>query len=457
MSAPGYSRSLMLSQAIMLLAPAMLGVFWPLYAFNRDLAIPLLRPVLLTSSLLLALLWSGKPATRAERQLGAMMAVLVTAMLVPSLLATDPARALREWLKLGLMAAYCISFARALRHRGAARLYGIGLAVAACIIGALLMATYVAHMGMTFPTYEAVRYHYKAVAINSGVMVNPAAFSCIFCFLCALCILRASKLLRIIGTGLLIVCSGFTGTRMPPLATAASVFLIVLIAGLRSRRLPLRVVAWMFVFCACATLVIGVFSAGGEAVFRTMSKASEGRWDVWSVAFAKFTERPLFGYGYVSWRDDLVSRLPGEYKMTHEIAAMIAGGYHNEFMTALAEQGIFGSAAVIALFVYVFRCAWLLAFRQWATWKNGQWALFAAIFLVLRANVEVPGLFGYAQEPADFLAYSFVAILVASLSAEEDHNRSVRREERDKHRFSPVAVLPPAPAFARILVAEGAD
>ncbi len=456
MSAPGYSRSLLLSQAIMLLAPAMLGVFWPLYAVNRDLAIPLLRPVMLTSSLLLALLWSGKPATRAEWQLGAVMAVLVIAMLVPSLLATDPDRALKEWLKLGLMAAYCVSFARALRHRAAARLYGIGLVVAACIIGALLLGTYVGNMGLTLPTYEAVRHHYKAVAINSGVMVNPAAFSCMFCFLCALCILRPSKLLWMIGIGLLIICSVFTGTRMPPLATAASLLLIALIAGMRSRKLPMRVVAWMIVFCACTSLAAVVYSSSRETTFRTMSKASEGRWDVWSVALDKFAERPLFGYGYVSWRDDLVSRLPGEYKMTHEIAAMVAGGYHNEFMTALAEQGIFGAAAVIALFAYVVRCAWLLAFRRWETWRNGQWALFAAIFLVLRANVEVPGLFGYAQEPADFLAYSFVAILVASLSAEEDHLRALRRQELHTRRSSP-AVIPPTPAFVRVLVAEGAD
>ena len=34
--------------------------------------------------------------------------------------------------------------------------------------------------------------------------------------------------------------------------------------------------------------------------------ASEGRSHLWSVGIQKFTERPLFGYGYESWRDDLV-------------------------------------------------------------------------------------------------------------------------------------------------------
>jgi hypothetical protein len=163
-----------------------------------------------------------------------------------------------------------------------------------------------------------------------------------------------------------------------------------------------------------------------EARFRTMSKLSEGRWDVWSVALTKFTERPVFGYGYVSWRDDLASRLPGEYKLTNQMAEHIVGGYHNEFLTSLAEQGLVGTAAVAGIFLFMLRCGWLLAYRRWITWHNGRWALFVAILVVLHSNLEVSGLFGYAQDPADYLAYGFLAILVSSISSEEDYLRSAK-------------------------------
>jgi hypothetical protein len=58
--------------------------------------------------------------------------------------------------------------------------------------------------------------------------------------------------------------------------------------------------------------------------------------------------------------------------------------------------------------------------------ETHQWALFACLFLLLRANVEVPGLFGYAQDPADYLAYVFMAIVVSRFSTEEDCARVLR-------------------------------
>jgi O-antigen ligase len=148
---------------------------------------------------------------------------------------------------------------------------------------------------------------------------------------------------------------------------------------------------------------------------------------LWSVGIQKFVERPLFGYGYESWRDDLVSRLPGEYGLTFDLAKNLGGGYHNEYISLLAEEGLIGVLAASLILWLLMRSTWLLAFRRWATVGTRQWALLACLFLLLRANVEVPGLFGYAQEPADYLAYVFLAIVVSRFSAEEDYARLLKQ------------------------------
>jgi O-antigen ligase len=158
-----------------------------------------------------------------------------------------------------------------------------------------------------------------------------------------------------------------------------------------------------------------------------LNAATEGRSHLWSVGIQKFGERPLFGFGYESWRDDLVSRLPGEYDLTFDLAKNLGGGYHNEYISVLAEEGLIGALAAGLIIWLLIRLSWLLAFRRWATMETRQWALFACVFLLLRANVEVPGLFGYAQDPADYLAYLFLAMVVSRFSAEEDYARFLKR------------------------------
>ncbi len=232
------------------------------------MAAALLRPILLAPALFLALLWSGKPITKAEWQLAAVLGILVAALLVPSLLATDPSRGLKEWIKLILISVYCLALARALRDRASARIYAIGLVVAACVTGALLLTTYVDHAGFAILTYKQLRT-YKGVATNSGVLVNPAAFSCLFCFICAMCILPATRLLWLIGLALLAIGTFLTGSRMPPGVTLGAAILLIAIAGFRSRKLPLRVIMWMGAVVVTGALTVTLYIASGEAIFRT--------------------------------------------------------------------------------------------------------------------------------------------------------------------------------------------
>jgi len=183
---------------------------------------------------------------------------------------------------------------------------------------------------------------------------------------------------------------------------------------------------------AGTALIAAIAAVGGSAVVllapdKEISAATEGRSHLWAVGLQKFSERPLFGWGYESWRDDLVSRLPGEYDLTFDLAKNMGGGYHNEYVSVFAEEGLIGAFAALLIICLLFRSSWLLTFRKWGASQSYDWPLFVCIFLLLRANFEVPGLFGYAQGPDDYLAYIFVAIVLSRFSVEEDYARRLTR------------------------------
>jgi O-antigen ligase len=220
-----------------------------------------------------------------------------------------------------------------------------------------------------------------------------------------MCLLRNAKFLWFLGLVLLAISSLLTGSRTPLAVVGVSGLMLLAINALRSRRL----LVWFAGAILAAAMVVGAVFAITWSSPRELSTVTEGRWDLWTVAAHRFSERPLLGNGYLASEDD---------------PTYIPGGYHSEYLTAFAEQGIVGFAAVLYLLWFLLRCCWSLAFRHSYTWHNGQWALFGCFFLLVRASVEVPGLFGYAQEPADFLAYAFLAIIVSRFSREEDYLRS---------------------------------
>ncbi len=421
------SAALMLSCGLAFLTPLFLGVYWLIYAADTDVAIRFLRPLAIAVALLLALVWNKLAITWAELRLAGIMAVMCAVLLVPSLAATDPYRALADWLKLVILCVIGLLFSRALRDNATAEAFGRALIIGSTLPAVLIVYTYVKYMGFTIPTYESARV-LKAVAIHANVPLNSIAFSCVFAYICGMCLVRRSRILWWLGAVLFVVSSALTGSRAPVAILAATGFVLLLLNGAVSRNPIKRLFTWLSVIALVAAIAWGT----QVITFAQMSSATEGRWDFWSVAWQKFTERPLVGYGFDSWRDDLVSRLPGEYRLTSYDAINLAGGYHNEYMTLLAEQGIVGFLPVIALFIFLWRCSWKLAFQPSVTWRNGQWALFGCIFLLLRAAVEAPGLFGYGQEPADYLAFIFVAIVASRFSIEEDYVKSAQALEQSK-------------------------
>lgn len=191
---------------------------------------------------------------------------------------------------------------------------------------------------------------------------------------------------------------------------------------------------------ALTIAILGVTTALFGLPSRTLTHITEGRWDLWRAAISKFLERPLLGWGYGSWKDDLVSRLPGEYKLTSVLVKDQKGGYHNEFINTLSEQGIVGFLAIAGFMGFGLVGSWKLAFQRPLVWKCGAAALVTMFFLVVRANVEMDGLFGFAQDPVDYLSYIFIGILVAALSAEEVaerlHSQSLEAERQEYIRMT---------------------
>ena len=395
--------------------PLSLAAYWIAVWFGVESAGTLLRALVFAGSLLLAFIFYRASLSHAEVNLFHALTIAAVLWLISALTATHPSQALVGWLKTLMLYAVCCLLTRGLRNTYTSRVFGFALLAGGLILTAFIAYTYVRFLGFTLPTYKVVR-EFKGIQEAAEVSLNSIAFAAAFSFVAGLCLVWTNWLLTFTGLVVIVISSVLSGSRAPLVILVATVFLLLLIYGLRSKSLLL----WV-----ATALVAGVAMVGGVAVFmlasdQDLSHATEGRWHLWSVGLQKFSERPLFGYGYESWRDDLVSRLPGETDLTFDLAKRLGGGYHNEYVTVMAEEGLIGLTAVVLIISLLVRSSWLLAFRPWGVVHTGQWPLFASLFLLLRANFESPGLFGYGQDPADYLAYILVAIVLSRFSIEED-------------------------------------
>jgi O-antigen ligase len=409
------SSSTVLSQLLAFIIPACVAVYWIVWAADRDIAIQFFRPAILFTSISLFVLVGWAPVTHAEGKLIAVSAALCAVLLIPSLIATNPAQAMQEWFKLLIIFAVTVMLCRALRYPATAKTFGASLVLASIVIGAFIVTTYLKNVGLELPTYTITRA-FKGT--QRDISLNAAAFECVFTYISGMCLLRSTRVLWSLGLVVVVISCALTGSRTPLAVLILSVLVLIILNALRSPRLLFRVGGMLM----ATSIAIGVAVAIAVTSSKEISAITEGRWELWSVALQKFVQQPVWGNGYQSAQDDSV---------------FLAGGYHNEYLTALAEQGAVGFLAVMTVFWFLFRCCLKLAFRPSYTWHNGQWALFGCLLLLLRATVELPGLFGTAQGPADFLAYIFVAIVVSRESREEDYILSeTRRPIRPSTRFS---------------------
>jgi len=399
--------------------PLSIAFYWVIFWLLPEAEGAYLRVSVLACAVFLGLFWYRAPISHAEANLVKTLGLAAVILLIPETMTTHGPSG---WLKTLVLFTVCCFIARGLRHPPTARIFGYALLTGGIILMVFIVYTYVHNLGFVVPTYKATR-EFKGIEEHAGIPLNGIAFTEVLSYVAGLCLIRSNWFLICIGVPLFATSSIFTGSRAPLVMLGVTLFVLLCINGLRNKSLLLRFATALF---AGATLFGGVALVVATPD-QDLTSATEGRWHLWSVGLRKFSERPVFGYGYETWRDDLVSRLPGEYDLTYALAAGLGGGYHNEYISLLAEEGLLGVAAAGLIIWLLLRSSWLLSFRSWQVLHTKQWPLFASLFLLFRANFEVPGLFGYGQDPVDYLAYVLLAIVVSRFSVEEDAARQVAR------------------------------
>jgi O-antigen ligase len=401
----------MLSCMLSFALPVLLALYWPLIGLHFTWVASAVRGSLFAITGLFAVLWWKAPITNSERKWGALLIGYLTLLIINALAAEQMSRSLQNALRILFLLVFCLVLARAFRHLPSRRAFGMGALVAALLLSAYILWCYVTFLGTAMPTYVSTRIFKATVGRVLGVGLNPLGFSTSFFCMLAACTLRPSWILNITLGIVICICSIFTGSRTP-LALMIVSLLLVLCVEL-CRRVPKCRVVCLGVLLP-ALLVAGGFELRNGVDMKKWSVITENRTDLWTVAWAKFTERPLTGYGADSWADDLISRLPGFYEQTSVIVENHAGGYHNAYFTLLAEEGVFIFTFAILLLVSAFRGLSRMSGDTRQDRQRRAMLLFALIFLVLRGLIEVPGWFGYGEDPAEFSCYTLLALIISA-------------------------------------------
>jgi O-antigen ligase len=419
MNTPGKLKISFVSEVAAFFIPFLLSVYWAPIGIGFELKATLLRGAIAGLSTLLLVFWLRAPLTRAETKFAALFVLLALLLIVPCLTATDSARAFKDLLKLVLLFAVGLAMARALRHGRTAKAFGYGMLTGSAFTAVLILNAYIGHMGLTLPTYQALRILKEVLTRGEGFPLNPISFTAFFMYLIGLCLVPPRALTWCLGVFVFAVSSFLTGSRAPIGILLISGLVAIGLHWLRARSFLLRVSGCLTLLLLTGAIVASVFTIDS----RKMVIISEGRTVLWSVAWSKFLEKPLSGHGYESWQDDLASRIAGgEY--FHTSTSIIGNGaYHNQYITLLAEEGLVGFVPAMAIVWMLLRCCRWLAWRTSLPAISRKVILLACVFMLLRAAVEVPGLFGYANDTADYLAYCFVAVVVSRISLHEDTRR----------------------------------
>jgi O-antigen ligase len=402
--------------------PLSLGLYWPLYLAGGAEATSMVIRILIIGTVgALVLVWFDAPSMRAEIHLSAMLGVFLILLIVPSLTATDPARAFRNLVKLALMCLIALGLVRALRDYRTSRNFGYAMLAGSAVLSAFVLYLYVEHVGLSVASFAQLRQMKGMLSGKEDLSLNSIGFSAIFMYVIGVCLVRPVRWIWWLGGFVFGITAFLAGSRAPGLIVAVSAIVLLILHLARSPSINLRVVGWSI----AVTLALLAAASVTSAPTREIMSLTEGRSVLWKLAWDKFTERPLVGYGLESWRDD-ISLIPEEFSVRYG-TNQIAGAYHSEYATLLAEGGLVAFLPALAIVVWLLRCSLWAAFRSSVPAVNGYMILFGCLLLLLHAVVEVPGLFGYAQDPADYLAYIFLAVVISRLSVYEDNRRIAAR------------------------------
>jgi exopolysaccharide production protein ExoQ len=142
------------------------------------------------------------------------------------------------------------------------------------------------------------------------------------------------------------------------------------------------VLAFVFMLALVAVLSWTGFTVGDVSVFITGDPTFTGRTDIWSFAFDRIAERPLFGYGFHSfWQiGDVSPALRGPPGFLH-----VAPNGHNGYIDLMLQVGFLGFALFLVLLLAVAgRVSRLIDAKPWL----GLFCTSLLVFVILHNLLE---------------------------------------------------------------------
>lgn len=250
-----------------------------------------------------------------------------------------------------------------------------------------------------------------------GVNPNPLSFAIVLLFVLSWQEAGKSRSWWFLGYASIILVSVVLSGARTSLFIIPIALLVVRMLNRRPSALALALLALM----ALVALILSTFLVGdlslSDAIF-AFSELTTGRSDLWGAALAKFVERPLLGWGAHTWDLDLSSYLSIFSTDVDRFELLESGGFHNAYLTQLAEKGIFGLALELVVLGYVMRSSlrlyWMRSILQGEDRRIAVIAPVWVVLLAIRGFSEVGGLLGYANAGVDFIAYVGAGLILAA-------------------------------------------
>jgi hypothetical protein len=262
--------------------------------------------------------------------------------------------------------------------------------------------------------------------------VNPLSFAAIAAFFLSIPVLWGHRFLRAVVSSAVFCASVLSGAR----TTQVSVLVGAVIAFgvLAMRRLPqrTRVALYVVLMIAGSAASLVLTQVGMQVDGYAANELTTNRYELWIAGVEKASESPLIGWGAGSWRDDLERYMPGfaTYGAAVVVENVRSGGFHNAYLTLVAEKGLVTLVPGLILLWFVFtRSVVVSGVRSTLGASDRRAAAIAPFFIVIqfvRGFGEQPGLFGKADGLVDFLVFAAAAQVIAvAVAAEREMAKQV--------------------------------
>jgi hypothetical protein len=282
---------------------------------------------------------------------------------------------------------------------------------------ALSVMTFVSFANFNF-TYDDIRAAKFVLSEHYGIVLN----STVHLGFLGLILFWATDVGRAAKFAMAVLVLGFaaiTTTRTPIGALFVSFSVLGGIYLFRRATVRQRILA---IVAIAGLPIVYIFSLNTTGLVRlgvSIDNALAGRAELWLVAGQSFLNDPIFGSGPGSW-SIIVPRFalriaPLFTGKLDEALSLTTGGYHNMFVTALAERGIVGLSVLLPALAFILKSSFRLKASPTTFKADFDKRVVAVlpllwIYMSVRGIFEESGLFGRANSDVDFVSLVLLAL-----------------------------------------------